>query len=155
MSTLPQYWLMKSEPVTYGIEHLKADRKTAWTGVRNFQARNYIRDGMQVGDQVLFYHSNCKEPGVYGIAKVASKAYPDPTQFDPKSDYYDARATTEKPIWMLVDIAYVSTLPSPVLLSTLRQDSKLTAMMLLQPGSRLSITPVDDAHFDHILTLGS
>ena len=147
MSRHAQYWLMKSEPETYGIEHLKADKKTAWTGVRNFLARNYMRDEMQVGDGVLFYHSSCKVPGVYGIAKVASTPYPDPTQFDTKSPYYEPRATPEKPVWYLVDIAFVRTLSVPVTLSEIRANSKLRAMAILQPGSRLSITPVSPEHF--------
>jgi predicted RNA-binding protein with PUA-like domain len=140
-------WLMKSEPETYGIDHLKADKKTAWTGVRNFLARNYMRDEMQVGDQVLFYHSSCKVPGVYGIAKVASAPYPDPTQFDTTSDYYEPRATKEKPVWYLVDIAFVKKLKEPVTLTDIRANSKLKSMVILQPGSRLSITPVASEHF--------
>lgn len=151
MPDSPRYWLMKSEPVSYSIDHLEKDKKTAWTGVRNFQARNYMRDGMRSGDMVLFYHSTCKEPGIYGVAKVASAAYPDPTQFDPKSDYYDPRATEAKPIWMLVDIAFVQKLEEPILLSALRGDAQYANMMLLQPGSRLSITPVSEEHAARIL----
>lgn len=149
-----QYWLVKSEPESYGIEHLKKDKKTAWTGVRNFQARNYMRDGMQVGDGILFYHSNCAEPGVYGLAKVASKPYPDPTQFDPKSHYFDKRATKEKPVWYLVDIAYVRTLKNPVRLDELRGDSITSGMAMLQRGSRLSVTPVMEKEYDRVLALG-
>lgn len=147
------HWLIKSEPVTYGIGHLKKDKKTPWTGVRNFQARNFMRDGMQVGDQVLFYHSNCPEPGVYGIAKVASKAHPDETQFDPASDYHDPKATKDKPVWMLVDMAFVRELKKPVLLTDIRADRKLATMRILQPGSRLSITPVTKQEFDRVLEL--
>jgi predicted RNA-binding protein with PUA-like domain len=143
---MKQYWLMKSEPESYGIDHLKKDRKTSWNGVRNFQARNYMRQ-MRVGDEVLFYHSNCKVPGVYGIAKVAKEAYPDPTQFDPKSDYYDKRATKEKPIWDLVDIAFVKKFDVPVTLSDIRADASLGKMLILQKGSRLSVTPVALEHF--------
>ena len=146
---MKQYWLMKSEPESYGIDHLKKDRKTSWNGVRNFQARNYMRQ-MRVGDEVLFYHSNCKVPGVYGIAKVVKQAYPDQTQFDPKSDYYDKRATKEKPIWDLVDIAFVKKFDVPVTLSDIRADSTLGKMMILQKGSRLSVTPVSLDHFDKI-----
>jgi len=137
-----QYWLIKSEPTTYGIDHLKADKKTAWTGVRNFQARNYMRDDMRIGDQILFYHSNCKEPGVYGIAKVASAPYPDPTQLDSKSEYYDPKATKEKPIWYLVDVAFFKKLKEPMLLEAIRADKRLKDMVILRPGSRLSVTPV-------------
>ncbi len=143
---------MKSEPLTYGIEHLKADKKTAWTGVRNFQARNFMRDDMRVGDVVLFYHSNCKEPGVYGVAKVASKPYPDPTQFDTKSDYYDPRATTDKPIWYLVDIVFVKKLKEPILLETIRADKRLKDMIILRSGNRLSITPINSQEFETLST---
>lgn len=146
---MKQYWLMKSEPESYGIEHLKRDKRTAWNGVRNFQARNYMRE-MQVGDQVLFYHSNCKIPGVYGIAKVAKKAYSDPTQFDPKSNYYDKRATEAKPIWDLVDMAFVKKFDEPIALSDIRADSTLGKMMILQPGSRLSVTLVSPEHFNRL-----
>lgn len=146
-----KYWLMKSEPETYGIDHLKADKKTAWTGVRNFLARNYMRDEMRVGDPVLFYHSSCKVPGVYGVAKVASAPYPDPTQFDSSSDYYEPRATAEKPVWYLVDIAFVKKLKEPVTLTDIRANPKLKSMVILQPGSRLSITPVASEHFAAIL----
>lgn len=148
------YWLLKSEPESYGIDHLKADRKTAWTGVRNFQARNYMQKDMQVGDPILFYHSNTKEPGVYGLAKVASTAYPDPTQFDPKSNYYEKRATKEKPVWYLVDVSYVSKLKKPVLLETLRTDSSTSGMPMLQKGSRLSVTPVTNKEYERVVALG-
>jgi predicted RNA-binding protein with PUA-like domain len=149
MNRKTHYWLMKSEPESYGIDHLKADKKTAWTGVRNFQARNYMRE-MRPGDQVLFYHSSCPVPGVYGIAEVASLPYPDPTQFDPKSPYYDKRATVEKPIWDLVDIAFVKKLEEPVTLPQIRANPKLKSMMILQPGSRLSVTQVAEEHFEEI-----
>jgi predicted RNA-binding protein with PUA-like domain len=147
MAKEKKYWLMKSEPESYSIDALKADKKTAWTGVRNFQARNFMRDEMQVGDGVLFYHSSCKVPGVYGVAKVTSAPYPDPTQFDSSSDYFEPRATKEKPVWYLVDIAFVKKLKVPVTLTEIRANSKLRAMALLQPGSRLSITPVASEHF--------
>lgn len=141
---------MKSEPESYGIDHLKRDRRTAWNGVRNFQARNYMRE-MRFADQILFYHSNCKIPGVYGIAKVVKEAYPDPTQFNPKSDYYDKRATEAKPIWDLVDIAFVKKFNEPIALSDIRADSTLGKMMILQPGSRLSVTPASPENFERIL----
>lgn len=146
-----KYWLMKSEPETYGIDHLQADKKTAWTGVRNFLARNYMRDGMQMGDQVLFYHSSCKVPGVYGVAKVVSAPYPDPTQFDSNSDYYEPRATKEKPVWYLVDIAFVKKLKEPITLTDIRANPRLKSMIILQPGSRLSITSVSPEHFVEIV----
>lgn len=143
---------MKSEPESYGIDHLKKDKRTSWNGVRNFQARNYMRE-MKKGDLVLFYHSSCKIPGVYGIAKVAKETYPDPTQFDPKSDYYDKRATEAKPIWDLVDIAFVQKLDVPVTLSDIRANPALGKMMILQPGSRLSVTPVSSEHFNKLANL--
>lgn len=149
------YWLIKSEPESYGIEHLKRDKKTAWTGIRNFQARNYMQKDMRTGDLVLFYHSNTKEPGVYGIAKVVSAPYPDPTQFDPKGHYFEKRATKEKPVWYLVDMEYVETLKRPVPLSQLREDPRTQTMMTLRPGNRISITPVTKTEFDRVLELGS
>lgn len=149
-----QYWLIKSEPQSYGIVHLKKDTKTAWTGVRNFLARNYMRDQMQIGDGILFYHSNCKEPGVYGLAKVVSKPYPDPTQFDPNGHYFEKRATKEKPVWYLVDVAYVKTLKNPVLLDELRDDAATSGMAMLQRGSRLSVTPVTEKEYERVVALG-
>ena len=143
-------WLMKSEPESYSIDALARDKKTAWTGVRNFLARNYMRDEMQIGDGVLFYHSSCRVPGVYGVAKVASAPYPDPTQFDTTSDYFEPRATKEKPVWYLVDIAFVKKLTESVTLTDIRANAKLRAMAILQPGSRLSITPVSPEHFTAI-----
>ncbi|MES2668131.1 MAG: EVE domain-containing protein [Patescibacteria group bacterium] len=150
METAPKYWLMKSEPESYGIDHLKKDKMTSWNGVRNFQARNYMRE-MRIGDPILYYHSNCKVPGAYGIAKVVKEAYPDPTQFDTKSNYYDKRATEAKPIWDLVNIAFVKKFAEPVTLFDIRADSSLGKMMILQPGSRLSVTPVSPEHFEKIL----
>ena len=149
MKTEKKYWLMKSEPESYSIDTLKKDKKTPWSGVRNFQARNYIRE-MNLGDGVLFYHSSCKVPGVYGVAKVASAPYPDPTQFEPTSDYYEPRATKEKPMWDVVDVAFERKLTEPLTLTDMRTDSKLRAMIVLQPGSRLSVTPVAPEHFAYI-----
>lgn len=148
------YWLMKSEPDSYGIAHLKKDKKTAWTGVRNFQARNYMRE-MRPGDQVLFYHSSCKVPGVYGIAEVSSLLYPDPTQFDPKSPYYDPRATKDKPWWDLVDVKFVKELTHPITLTQLRATPALKSLLILQPGSRLSVTPVTPEEFRIVLEQSS
>jgi len=148
MSKEKKYWLMKSEPESYSIDTLKADKKTAWTGVRNFQARNFMRDDMQIGDGVLFYHSSCKVPGVYGIAKVASAPYPDPTQWEKSSPYFEPRATRDKPVWYVVDIAFVKKLKTPITLSDIRGDSRLHSMAILRPGSRLSITPVSFIEFE-------
>ncbi len=145
---------MKTEPESYGIEHLRKDTVTPWSGVRNFQARNSMRE-MTPGDKVLFYHSSCKVPGVYGIAEVASAPYPDPTQFDSKSPYYDPKATKEKPVWDLVDVAFVRELARPVTLAEIRETQSLRSMIILQPGSRLSVTPVSPEHFKTIVSLGA
>ena len=136
---------MKSEPESYGIAHLRKDKKTAWTGVRNFLARNYMRE-MRVGDGILFYHSSCKVPGVYGIAKVVSEPYPDPTQFE-EGHYFEKRATAEKPVWDLVDIAFVRELEEPFPLEAIRRMPALREMAILVPGSRLSVTPVTQGEF--------
>ncbi len=138
-----QYWLMKSEPEEVSIDHALAakDSTVAWTGVRNYQARNFMRDRMRIGDGVLFYHSSCAEPGIAGLAEVASTAYPDPTQFDADSPYFDPKASPENPRWMLVDVRATRKtrlLPLP----ELRADPALAGMQILQRGSRLSITPV-------------
>ena len=148
------FWLMKSEPAECSIDDLaRAPQATVpWVGVRNHQARNFMRDAMQVGDGVLFYHSSCAEPGVAGIARVASSAYPDPTQFDTASAYFDAKATTAAPRWLLVDVALVQ--KTPLLpLRTMRSRPELATMGLLRRGSRLSITPVSRAEWDAVLQL--
>ena len=147
-----KYWLFKSEPTTYGIEHLKEDKKTPWNGVRNFQARNYMRE-MQIGDSILFYHSSCKEVGVYGLAEVASIAYPDPTQFEEGGHYYDPRSKKEKPLWDLVDIVYERTLSKPVLLSDISANKKLAQMVILSPRSRLSVSPVTKEEFEEVINM--
>jgi predicted RNA-binding protein with PUA-like domain len=142
MKSEPRYWLVKSEPSTYSIDDLKKEKKTPWTGIRNYTARNFMRDSMQVGDPVLFYHSSCPVPGVYGLAKVTSKPYPDPTQFDTQSPYYDPKASPGKPIWYLVDIAFVEKLAMPITLEQMKQDKRLTGMALLQRGNRLSVMDI-------------
>jgi predicted RNA-binding protein with PUA-like domain len=145
------YWLMKSEPNEASIDHLAhAPKKTLpWTGVRNYQARNFMRDGMQVGDGVLFYHSSCPQPGIAGIAKVSSAAYPDPTQFDSTSHYYDPKSSPEKPRWLLVDVQFVKKTPL-IPLATLRDHAELADMQVLARGNRLSITPVTQAQWRFI-----
>ena len=145
-------WLVKSEPESYSIDDLKNDRRTPWTGVRNFQARNLMRDQMRVGDEVLFYHSSAEPPGVVGLAKVASEAYPDPTQFDRKSDYYDEKSSEDEPRWSLVDIEFVSTLPRMVTLPEIRETESLAEMPLVN-RSRLSVQPVEPAAFDLIVAM--
>ena len=139
-----RYWLMKSEPDELGIDALAAapGKTTAWSGVRNYQARNFMRDRMRIGDKVFFYHSSCPEPGIAGIAEVASAPYPDASQFDAKSPYFDAAATREAPRWVNVDVKFVKK-TRLVSLAELRSQARLSAMRLLAPGNRLSITPVD------------
>ncbi len=138
-----QYWLMKSEPGEVGIDDLLAAPGSTlpWTGVRNYQARNFMRDAMQVGDGILFYHSSCAQPGVAGLAVVASVAYPDPTQFDVNGKYFDPKATLEQPRWVSVDVRALEKTPL-LALAQLRAMPELDDMLLLQKGSRLSITPV-------------
>ena len=147
-----RYWLMKSEPDAYSIDDLARDRKTAWNGVRNYQARNFMRDQMSPGDPVLFYHSNCDEPGIVGIAEVAKKAYPDESQFDPKSKYYDPQSSREDPRWLNVDIRFVKKI-APVSLARLREHKPIARMRILQRGNRLSVTPVDPAEWQAVLAL--
>jgi predicted RNA-binding protein with PUA-like domain len=146
------YWLMKSEPAEFSIDDLvKAPRNTTpWFGVRNYQARNFMRDVMQVGDGVLFYHSSCDVPGIAGVARVASKPYPDASQFDRKSEYYDAKSKREEPRWMLVDVALErKTRLMP--LEEMRTYPELAGMVVLKRGNRLSITPVTEREWKFIL----
>ena len=147
-----QYWLVKSEPESYSIDHLRRDGRTAWTGVRNYQARNLMRDRMRVDDPVLFYHSSAEPPGVVGLARVASEAYPDPTALDPKSDYYDEKATEANPRWYLVDIEFVEKFPRMVPLAEIREEPALAGMPLVN-RSRLSVQPVERAELERILRL--
>ncbi|QSI33787.1 EVE domain-containing protein [Variovorax sp. RKNM96] len=145
---MPQYWLMKSEPDEVSIDDALAapGATVAWTGVRNYQARNFMRDGMKVGDGVLFYHSSCPEPGIAGIARVASGIKPDPTQFDAKSPYYDAGAKKEDPRWLLVDVQAVRK-TRLLALPELRAKPELAELIILRKGNRLSITPVEPSHW--------
>ncbi|AGU52170.1 EVE domain-containing protein [Variovorax paradoxus B4] len=145
---MPQYWLMKSEPDEVSIDDALAapGATVAWTGVRNYQARNFMRDGMKVGDGVLFYHSSCPEPGIAGIARVASGIKPDPTQFDPKSPYYDAASKKDDPRWLLVDVQAVRK-TRLLALPELRARPELADLVVLRKGNRLSITPVEPAHW--------
>jgi predicted RNA-binding protein with PUA-like domain len=147
------HWLMKSEPDDFSIDDLARKKREPWSGVRNYQARNLMRDGMQVGDGVFFYHSSCAEPGIAGIAEVASAAYPDPTQFDPRSDYFDAGSPRTAPRWMLVDVKYKRKLKRTITLTELKTHAQLDGLVLLRTGSRLSVQPVSKAHWDYILTL--
>ncbi len=150
---MKRYWLMKSEPEVYSIHDLARDGSTSWSGVRNYQARNYMRDDMKVGDLVLFYHSNAEPPGVAGIAKVLHPAHPDLSALDPQSPYYDPRATPENPIWLMVDVGYVSSCKRVLALDELRAEPFLADMLVLKRGMRLSVQPVDPAHFKRIETM--
>ena len=148
-------WLLKSEPGTFSFDDLLAapGRTTPWDGVRNYQARNYMRDEMRPGDPVLFYHSNTTPPGVVGLAEVASEPYPDPSQFDPASPYYDATSSSEAPRWQLVDVRGVRSLPRMVSLAAIKAHPELRSMEVARRGSRLSVMPVDRAQLERILAL--
>lgn len=147
------YWLLKSEGSCYSIDDLKKDKKTAWTGIRNYQARNFMRDQMKIGDLCLFYHSNSEPTGVYGVAKVVSKPHPDMTAFDKKDEHYDPKSKTENPTWMCVDIAFVKKFKNPISLSEIKIDPKLEGIVVSQKGSRLSIQPVSEKHYKYIVDI--
>jgi len=146
------HWLMKSEPAEFSIDDLVKTKTVPWFGVRNYLARNYMRDHMTPGDDVLFYHSSCPELGIAGLAKVSTSAYPDDTQFDKKSKYFDAKATRENPRWMLVDVELVKK-TRLLSLAEIRDTKALEGMVILQRGNRLSITPVKDAEWKAVLKL--
>lgn len=146
------YWLMKSEPDVFSIDDLAKRRVEPWTGVRNYQARNFMKE-MKLGDQVLFYHSSAEHIGVAGLMSVAREAYPDPTQFDKKSEYFDPKSTKDKPRWEMVDVQFVEKFKALVTLDQLRGEPKLTGLILLQKGTRLSVIPVSAEHFKLILKL--
>ena len=148
-----KHWLMKTEPDSFSIDDLERVGTEPWTGVRNYQARNFMRQ-MQVGDAVLFYHSSCPVPGIYGLARVASVPYPDPTQFDRRSDYHDPKATRETPRWEMVDVRFERRLDPPVTLATLRAHAdEFDDFALLRRGSRLSVLPVTAAQYRTVLKL--
>jgi predicted RNA-binding protein with PUA-like domain len=150
---MKKYWLFKTEPSTYSIDDLVKEKTTEWWGIRNYQVRNMIRDDMRVGNAILFYHSNNKETGIVGLARVVSEAYPDTQQFVKQSPYFDQKSKRETPAWLARDIAFASKFPKTLLLADLRTHKKLANMRLLQKGNRLSITPVTQEEFDYILTL--
>jgi predicted RNA-binding protein with PUA-like domain len=147
-----RYWLMKTEPDEFSIDDLSKKKIEPWTGVRNYQARNFMRD-MKPGDGVFFYHSSCEVPGVAGLAEVATEAYPDPTQFDRKSDYYDAASKREEPRWSLVDVRFKRKLKRVIPLAELKDRRELEGFALLARGNRLSVLPVTKAQWDFILGL--
>lgn len=149
------YWLMKSEPEVYSIDDLERDGTAEWEGVRSYQARNFMRDELAVGDLVLFYHSNAKPPGVAGVARVASAAYPDHHAFDPASKYHDPGSDPDAPRWWMVDVEFVEAFDELVSLDTLKAEGRgpLAGMLVIRRGQRLSIQPVDKAHFRRVLRL--
>ena len=148
------YWLVKTEPEVYSIDDLARDGSTDWTGVRNYQARNFLKE-MSVSDKVLVYHSNAEPSGVAGLAKVVGKAKPDKTQFDPKSEYFDGKATKDDPRWFCPEVGFVKKFRRLLPLDELRRSKALAGLLLLQRGSRLSVIPVSEKHFKEILELGS
>ncbi len=150
----PKYWLMKSEPDVYSIDQLKKDKTTWWTGVRNYQARNFMMNEMQVGDLVLFYHSNAEPPGIAGIAEVSKAAEPDSLQFDSKNEYFEPRAGQSNPVWYCVQVRFVSRFDNYISLDQLRSEKKLESMLVLKKGQRLSIQPVTADEFSVIQKLG-
>jgi predicted RNA-binding protein with PUA-like domain len=144
---------MKSEPDVYSIDDLQRDGREMWDSIRNYQARNMMRDDMRIGDEVFFYHSNCKEPAVVGIMKVASAPYPDPVQFDETSRYFDPKSSKDDPRWILVDVEFVRKLDKPITLAEIKAHPGFDDMILTRRGNRLSIMPVSKEHWDLILTL--
>lgn len=148
-----QYWLMKSEPDVYSIDDLKKEKTDHWEGIRNYQARNFMRDEMRKGDLAFFYHSSCEEPGIVGIMKIHKTAYPDFTAFAPDEKYYDPKSDPENPRWLMVDVRYVRKLKRNISLKELKLHEALGNMRLLQRGNRLSITPISEKEWNYILTL--
>lgn len=148
-----RHWLLKSEPESYSLDHLRRDGSTFWNGVRNYQARNFMRDDMRVGDLVLYYHSNTQPPGVVGIARVSREGYPDLTALDPGGDYFDPKASAEDPRWYMVDVEFVEAFPRIVPLDVLRRTPGLEKMPLVNK-SRLSVQPVSPEEFEAIVALG-
>jgi predicted RNA-binding protein with PUA-like domain len=149
-----QYWLVKSEPSCYSIEDLKRDTVSSWTDVRNYQARNFLRL-MKKGDTVLFYHSSCSAVGIVGVAIVDKEAYPDPTQFDSKSEGYEKASTKENPRWSTVDMRYVEAFREPLTLATIKNDKAFAGIEVAKQGSRLSVQPVSEVHFKRVMSFAS
>lgn len=155
MAHTKRYWLMKSEPSVYSIADLQRQGSTCWDGVRNYQARNFMRDAMQQGDGVLFYHSNAQPMGIYGIAQIVRTAYPDHTAFDPADPHYDPKSNPAEPTWLMVDIGYVGTFAQPITLATLKRTPGLERMQVVQRGSRLSVHPVTPEEWAIVMGLGT
>ena len=154
MVSKPRYWLMKSEPSVYSLDDLKKDQKTSWEGVRNYQARNFMKDEMKKGDRILFYHSNAEPPGVAGLARVCREAYADITAWDKKSRYFDKKSNQQNPRWFMVDVEFLEKFPRFVPLAELQKNKKLQGMLVLKKGMRLSVQPVDRLHFNEVQKLG-
>lgn len=148
-----QHWLVKSEPNVYSIDDLARDGRTYWDGVRNYTARNTMRDAMKLGDPVLFYHSSVEPTGLVGLARVCREGYPDFTQFDAGHAHHDPDAKESDPRWYMVDVEFVAKLPRQLTLAELKADAALAGMPLLQKGQRLSVMPVSPAHYEHVLRL--
>lgn len=148
------YWLIKSEPDCYSIRDLKKDKKTSWSGVRNYQARNFMKQ-MKKGDLVIFYHSSANPPSAAGIAKVCKEAHPDITALDPKDDHFDPKSSKENPIWLNVDVQFIKEFKTPVSLSRIKFEPALKRVMVAQTGSRLSVQPLSEKHFNKIVEMGS
>lgn len=149
-----RYWLMKSEPESYSIDDFAKDKKTLWTGVRNYQARNFMMTSMAPGDRILFYHSNAEPSGVVGVGEVLRINQPDPTALDPKSDYHDPKASTDHPIWFCAEVGYIGRMKNVLSLADLKDKKELKDMALMQKGQRLSVQPVTRQEFEFILKLG-
>jgi predicted RNA-binding protein with PUA-like domain len=152
-----RYWLFKSEPNVFGIHHLakRLHQTEPWDGVRNYQARNFLRDDVQMGDLAFFYHSNCEPPGIVGVMSIVKTGYPDTTQFDPESRYYDPRATREKPIWYRVDVKLEQSFPRLISLAELKSHPALQSLWILRRGNRLSITPLTQSEWQAIYVLAT
>jgi predicted RNA-binding protein with PUA-like domain len=148
-----KYWLMKSEPSVYGIDDLRKDARTSWGGVRNFQVRNMFRDDFAQGDLAFFYHSSCEEPGIVGAMTVAGTGYPDPTQFDPQSEYYAASSRPDAPTWLAVDVRFKQKFARTLALDSLRAHPELAGLQILRRGNRLSVTPIPESEAHFLLTL--
>lgn len=154
MARAKRYWLMKSEPNVYSIADLQRDGSTCWDGVRNYQARNFMRDEMRVGNEVFFYHSNVEPMGICGVARVVREAYPDHTAFDPADKHYDPKSNPGNPTWMMVDLGYVGTFTEPITLAALKNTRGLEKMLVIQRGSRLSVQPVTPEEWAIVMRLG-
>ncbi|GJQ62990.1 MAG: EVE domain-containing protein [Melioribacteraceae bacterium] len=150
---MPKYWMVKSEPDVYSIDDLKKEKTTHWDGVRNYQARNFMRDEMKVGDKVLYYHSNTDPVGVVGVCEVCKEGYPDFTAFDPDDKHYDPRSKEDKPTWIMVDVKFVEKFKRTVSLAEIKENDNLQNMKLVQRGNRLSVMPVTEEEYKEILKL--